>query len=337
MVAAVLAAQTPTRATALYGDIDTKYIAPTGEFASIPWGRVGFRTYGTSTPPAWPISPNWALRAHHAAGGVTGYDIEQNGVFYNVVQSVRVANSDLELVRVSQPFSSFFNMYRGQDEIGKELVLFGSNRQSKSVEVRSEGTNRFNGWYITGQPLPPNPGEDARLNWGRNRVHDYVNVFGTETLYATFDAPSTPGSMGDDEGIAYNGDSSGAFFIQQAGEWRLAGIIYAVDAAYFREKDTQINLGAIFDARDLWEDVPVDPAFPNGPKRRVRITGDGPVPFGSYASRISTYRGSIDTITQETADLGLVVVPEPGAGLLMLLGTGGGLVVAGIVRRRRGA
>lgn len=349
-MAAIATTLLPAQAVIRFGSPDQKYIAPTGEYASIPWGTVAFRTFGTSKPAAWPISPNWALRAKHLAGGVVGYDVDQNGTLHNVVQSVQVAGTDLELIRVTQPFSSYFHMYNGGDEIGKELVMFGPSNQIKAAPVFSEGTGRFNGWLPGGLPIPPGPGESTLLNWGRNKVTGFVDVFGTETIYTTFDAPTllggapNPDSLGDDEAIGFNGDSSGAFFIQQAGEWRLAGVIYAVDATYFKQADTNVTLGAIFDARDLWQDVPVDPNFPNGPKVRVRITGDdpntaaiedNPVPFGTYASRVSTYRGSIDTITGQTFGLGPVLVPESGTGQLVVLGVGSALLGLGIVRRRR--
>lgn len=344
VTALVLTSLSPSHAVILFGEPDTKYIAPTGEYASIPWGKVAYNIIDDKKNPAWAISPNWALRANHVGGGRTGYAIEQNGVTYTVVESVNVAGSDLELVRVSQPFSSFFNMYRGGDEVGKEIAMFGTSNAGRDDNARviSEGTGRFNGW-LAGTPASPQPGESGDLNWGRNQVRGIEKVGSTETLYATFDAPTLPGgganphSVGAEEGIVYNGDSGGAFFIQQAGEWRLAGVVYAVDAAYFKESDTQQSLGAIFDARDLWVDEPVDPNFPDGPKKRVRIAGLEPVPFGSYASRVSTYRGSIDAITGQTAGLG-VVVPEAGTGQLIMLGSGlfgvAGMVLA---RRRRRA
>jgi hypothetical protein len=305
----------------LYGPIDTKYIAPTGEYASIPWGRVAYATIDDKPNPAWPVSPNWALRARHVGGSPTF--LVQDNVSYNIVQSVQVAGSDLELVRVDAPFSSYFNMYNGSDEIGKEIVMFGNSAPGKGDRIISEGTGRFNGWDTSAPTkVQPGAGESGALNWGRNRVRDVVDVFGTTTLEATFDAPGLPGSdsVGDDEAIGYNGDSSGAFFIQQGAEWRLAGVTYAVSATYFKEEDTVRMMGAIFDARDLWVDVPVDRNNPDGPKQRVRITGNEPVPFGTYASRVSAYRDSIDTITGQTAGLGPVVVPEAATGQLLVLG-----------------
>lgn len=335
---ATITAVTSAGAVVLYGPVDTKYVAPTGEFASIPWGRVAYATVDDKPNPAWPVSPNWALRARHVGGSPTF--LVQDNVTYNIVKAVQVEGSDLELVQVDASFSSYFNMYNGSDEVGKDIVMFGASAPGKGPRVTSEGTGRFNGWTTSGPTtVKPGEGESGVLNWGRNRVRDVVDVFGTTTLEATFDAPGLPGSdsVGDDEAIGYNGDSGGAFFIQQGNEWRLAGVTYAVSATYFKEADTDPTMGAIFDARDLWVDEPVDPDFPNGPKQRVRITGDEAVPFGTYASRVSTYRSSIDTITGQTAGLGTIVVPEAGTDRLLVSGLVSVLVGLAIRRRRQNA
>ncbi|MBC8136485.1 MAG: hypothetical protein H8F28_11410 [Fibrella sp.] len=348
-VATILTTFSPAQAVVRFGSPNQKYMASTGEYASIPFGRIaidGATVDGNGIPrggnPAWPISPNWALRANHAAAGRTGFDIVQNGVAHRVVESVNVAGTDLLLVRVEDPFSSFFNMYRGSDEIGKEMVVFGSSDPSKTTEVRTGTPSLFNGWNLGATTeVPLQPGEVRNINWGRNTVTSFEMVGNTNTLYSTFDAPTLPGgalnpaSVGDDEAIVYTGDSGGGVFIEEAGEWRLAGIVFAVDAAYPTQASNQLLLGAIFDARNLWTDEPVDPAFPNGPKKRVQITGDNPIPYGSYSSRISQYRSNIDTITKQTAGLGPIAVPESGTGQLALLGMGCGVFGLLAARRRQ--
>lgn len=333
----------PANAVVRYGSPDRKYLAPTGEYASIAYGIIGLAPDNTYVNPAWPISPNWALRANHVTANRIGYDIDQNGSPHRVIGAIQVAGTDLELIQVDQPFSSFFNMYNGSDEIGREAVMYGTSGPDKRDKIFSGLTSRFNGWTLGGggPAVPPGPGEIGSVNWGRNKVSDVVRVGSTDCLHATFDAPLlpdgsvNPDSVGDDESIVYSGDSGGGFFVQQNGQWRLAGITYAVDTFFYSQTDTGTNFGAIVDARGLWTDEDIDPNDPSKGTRRVQIAGNTPVPLGSYFSRVSEYRGSIDSVTGQTAGLGVTVVPEAGSAALALLGSVGALGYQASRRRRR--
>ena len=355
----LLIALTPTaHAIVVYGSASRYDIAPTGPYASVGWNRVGLiGTSNLSGDPAlnnvaWPISAHWALRATHVAGStgsLTGYDIYHGGDAHHVVQAVRVGSTDLTLVRVTQPFTSFSTLYYGNSETSldpltgrkRELLAFGSSNSKKGTVINSVARpgvpSHPNGWNMPNVPVS----EKGRVTWGRNQVASVQDVLGTQCLYSTFDQPTlngvaNPDSVGADEAAAYSGDSGGGVFIQQGGIWRLSGIIYAIDGPFFYNQNSTPTgapyLGAIYDARDLWSDFYIDPNKPSlGTERRL-ITDANPVPAGMYASRISAYRTQIDTITGETAGVGVVIIPETGAGILAGCGL---LSMAGLWRRRK--
>ena len=347
------------QAIVVYGSASRYDIAPTGPYASVGWNRVGL--IGTSNRSgdialnniAWPISPHWALRATHVAGTTKGYDIYHGGSAHTVAQAVRVGRTDLTLVRVTQPFTSYSLLYYGSTETSldpltgrkRELLAFGSTNSQKGTVINSVARpgvpSHPNGWNMTGAPLS----EQGRVTWGRNQVAGIQDVYGTECLYSTFGQPTingvdNPDSVGADEATAYSGDSGGGIFIQQNGEWRLSGLIYAIDGPFYYTQTSLPNSGpylaAIYDSRDLWADFYIDPDRPSlGTERRL-VTDTKPVPMGMYASRVSTYRALIDTITGETAGLGTVIVPEMPTGILVGFGAGFWLLgMTGLWRRRK--
>ena len=289
---------------------------------------------------AWPIAPNWAIRARHI-GGVGNDKIYYNGTFHQIVDGAIIGTSDLLLVRVDTPFTNYALMYDplsdGESEIGKEVVMVGSSGSTKNpnAPITSNGTF-MNGWNPTDLPASA----AGKPNWGRNRVEAiYDDVIGSEVIATTFDKPTldngqpNPRYVGADEAAAYSGDSGGGSFIKQNGQWRLAGLVYAVDEVHATQTSLDSITGAVYDARNLWGDFYINDDPKQGRERRL-ITDANPVPLASYSTRIAAYRSQIDAITRQTAGLGTFTVPEAGAGQLML-GVGGLLLGATLIRRRR--
>lgn len=320
----------PANAIIQYGSQRRAITAPTGAYADSGWQHTGLILNSSI---AWPISPNWALQAQHTTGGnQLGNLITLNGVEHTIVESVQYPGSDLALVRVDNPFATWAPMYDGSDEQGRETMVIGRGFNVKDQPIISLGG------HDVGHTLK-NADEDGDhvLAWGRNAVAEtkIINVGGVigDTLYMTYDKPKlddgspNPNSVGGEEATAGFGDSGGGIFIQQGGQWRLAGVIWAIDAGIFYDETAGgPYLGAISDYRDMWVD--------NGKGGREYVDGPDPIGAGFYATRVSTYRDFIDTTTKQTRGIGATVVPEAGTGLLAVLGVGCLALGTTLARRR---
>ncbi|MBC8142150.1 MAG: hypothetical protein H7Y38_12000 [Armatimonadetes bacterium] len=351
---ATIVVPTSSHAILVYGDQDYNLVGNQNEFAQVGLqyagivvgGTNGYATFPDGTYKAsnvaWPISPNWALRANHTTGGYNdGYEIAYGGTLHSVLETRRIGNSDLTLIRVDQPFTSYAKMFDPSlgNEVDREVVMIGATgivKDHTSPFTTNNGTF-MNGWNR--REVAPN--DVKRLNWGRNQIESILaNVENTQVLYTTFDKATldngtpNPRHIGSDEANTHFGDSGGGVFIKQNGEWRLAGVNLAVDAVYRTQTSSEYVLGGIYDARNLWGDFYIDENNPQlGTVRRI-ITGSDPVPLGNYASRVAGYRTQIDNMTGQTRGLGAVTVPEAGTAPLALLGIVGGAFAA-FVRRHR--
>jgi len=192
-----------------------------------------------------PISPREFIAAAHVGGGV-GDVLRFRGVEYPVV-SFR-DNFDLRICRVSTEFPEFVPLYELSDEAGKVLRVYGrgagrgteltANRiryQTNYTSLKILGLKKrevealFPTWIIQGQKVTAiveipyqvvagwTWGSDYRLRWGSMKVLRTTGI-----LVCPFEA-------GPVESCALaNGDSSGGAFIFSDGEWKLAGVAYAV-------------------------------------------------------------------------------------------------------------
>lgn len=193
-------------------DIDTTFVHV---------GRViGQTGMGTGVP----IAPHWVLTAHH----VPGTTFRLGTTDYTAVRRFNDPNSDLALLQFSTPLPGFYHLSTGSS-LGQQVTMVG-----------------FGG---TGTPRGDNlgynfvDGNDQRRA-ATNRV-DFIddltlNLSGSNvtfrTLFADLDThlAGTPNPFNRDwfdgggptvnEGGVSPGDSGGAWFVQQGGQWRLAGI-----------------------------------------------------------------------------------------------------------------
>ena len=170
-------------------------------------------------------------------------------------------------------------------EAGKTLITIGRGWYQRGTAVYA-GTN-LAGWQYASW-------SNVQQTWGQNTVSgtaDYTdskgNVLGAGTLLQfNFDGDGANPY----EAILVPGDSSGGVFIQGAnGQWKLAGINYAVSGPYSRIGQGSGFNAAIYDARGLYEWdgakwVLHDPADPN------------PEPGYSQASSISARLGWIEGV-----------------------------------------
>ena len=274
--------------------------APAGILEDAGWQYLGL--YGGFLGTA--ISPTQFITAQHI--GDQGSSFTQSAAFTGgseVVHTINaaanggvgfwdIAGTDLRIYEVmGSGFSEYAPLYTGFDEIGKGIVVYGRG-SPKGAEVIEGGD--LKGWLHTGG--------DGITRWGQNTVSALTVLGGGSLLAASFDAiPAV------NEASLSVGDSGGPVFILEGGQWKLAGINYAVDGGFDTNnvKGDGSEFGAaLFDRGGLYQgsDATSWTYNPDLPTDN---------PSSMYASRISTSAAQIQSIT---------LVPEPGSMILVLVG-----------------
>ncbi len=265
---------------------------------------------------ATPINSRYFITANHIGDGFLNHTNKTSTFIFNNGTSTPTSynvswvstQNDLSLWRITDPnapgFSVWAPLYRGFGEPGQPLVVLGRGTSRGGV-VTSPQTGQPAGWQWGAH----NPA----ITWGTGTFNQVVQMsvpgFGGDLLNWSFaNDPAKP-----DTGILSDGDSGGPVFVLNptSGQYELAGINSLVDqvsAAPDPNGTSPLN-SALYDAR----------GFYNGSQQ---ITGDTPVPLGSYASRISSSMFFIDS--------GPVPVPEPTTGGVLLAASW-----AALLRRRR--
>ena len=293
---------TPARAVVTYGGTGQSLVPNSG-----PVTTEGFQYEGT-----WQgaylgtvISPDAFITATHLSGSV-GNTFVYDGTNYTTIASYADPNSpDLTVWKVSGTFSQYAPLYTG-NEVGQSMVVYGNSGPRRQVDIN--GTT-YGGYYFGNVPLG--------TSYGTNSVTYAGSLPGTTGQFIAFQFNPALGAL---TSSLAPGDSGGGVFIQQNGQWALAGVNYAVDGPYNIHAANDPNYkasdafsGAIYDGTGLY------------------INGDStPLsgPSSSYSSRISTESQWID----QAAGIP-VIVPEPSAWVLLI----GGMMLAGpvVVRRKR--
>ena len=192
----------------------------------------------------------------------------------------------------------------------------------RGPEVFSSNTLR--GWHW-------GPGDQVQ-RWGENVVTAIKQrPPGGEMLYALFDKAGLP-----NESHLSNGDSGGAVFLDDGGVWKLGGINYDVDGAfYIGQMASGGFLAALFDQRGFYDE------------NRHFVSGSAPVPSGFYASRISSRVEWIDSVVEprlvnistratvgtgdQVSIAGFIVVGNPGQSRRVVVrGLGSSLKAGGV-------
>lgn len=193
-----------------------------------------------------PIAPAFFITARHVSGKV-GDPFRFRGADYPVTALFDDSGSDLRIGRVCGRFPAHASLYTKSDELGREFVMFGRGTQ-RGEAVAANGA--LKGWRWGAA--------DGRMRWGRNRVEGLLAA-----SELGFKVPPTIGpaffmSKFDPDGLAdeahlSTGDSAGGLFLSEGGEWRLAGILYAVEGPFNTEPEGAGFFGAIFDKQELYE------------------------------------------------------------------------------------
>ena len=316
-VGALLSVVRFTNGIILYrtGDPTANTTAPGGTLANSGWQYEG--TFGDYL--GTPIAPHFFITAQHI--GQNSDKLVYRGANYTIVKSFDDPGTDLRIFQVVQTFSLFAPLYTRSDEVGKHLVVIGRGTQ-RGTEVLSLGSLR--GWQW-GQ-------SDKVQHWGENLVSAIKQrPPGGEMLYALFDKAGLP-----NESHLSNGDSGGAVFLDDGGVWKLGGINYDVDGAFYTGPNGAGGfLAALFDQRGLFDE------------NRHFVSGNAPVPSGFYASRISSRIEWIDSVVEprlvnistratvgtgdQVSIAGFIVVGNPGQSRRVIVrGLGSSLKVGGV-------
>jgi hypothetical protein len=243
-----------------------------------------------------PIASSYFITAKHV-GGTVGDPFTYNGHVYTTTASYASPDSDLQIWKVSTPFSTYAPLYTKSNEAGRTMVTFG------------RGTTRGNAVSVGGQTKGWIWGpSDRAQSWGSNVVVGTLNGGSGlgDLLYFTFDA------SGDYfESCLSGGDSAGGIFIQDGATWKLAGINYGADQWYSYTGGSDPGFQAtIFDKGGLWTGSPGNWTY-------VQDKGTD-IPARSYGTRIYSNLSWISSVIGTP----MAATPEPASLAVLLLGLG---------------
>ena len=186
------------------------------------WDNVGLR--GSLT--AVYLGDGWVITAEHTGLG----DVVFSGLPHQWVPGTEVtiqnpdsSFADLRLFAIHPvPNLPTLGISATAPAPGEEVVLAGNGRD------RGAATS-----FDPNGPPPPGPIEgylwlgSQSLRWGTNEVDSFDSIaIGsriTESFASSFDRGATA-----HEAVVANGDSGGAVFYDNGGEWELAGILFAL-------------------------------------------------------------------------------------------------------------
>ena len=266
------------------GDPGHNTTAPTGTLAGSGWQWQGVWEGLAGTA----IAPDFLITAAHAGGGV-GRGFQYRGKYFIAVASYLAPDADLRLWRVAGTLPDFAPRYTGSAEMNKGIVLFGLGGPRGDLVTASAGAGKkLKGWLWGNR--------DGYLRWGTNTVSQIVAVNGAnvairggtvagDLLMGTFDS-----AAGNEEATVTDGDSGGGVFILEAGKWKLAGIIRAVEGHFRTTANDGEFSAALFDKGGFYQ-------F-NGANWELIPAQAFDLPTAFYATRIS---GSADWIDKVLA------------------------------------
>lgn len=264
------------------GDPEHNTQPPQGDLAGSGWQWLG--NWGSFLGTV--IGPDTFITARHVGGSV-GNTFNFRGNDYKTVAVYDEVASDLRVWRVCGRFPDYAPLYEGSAEKGSLIVVFGRGTQRGAPVYSTTRAQELRGWR-------PGPG-DGRWRWGTNIVTEILKGDSTPAA-ADFLAMDFDERGGGDEAHLTGGDSGGAVFIRDNGQWKLAGINHAVDGGFNTTNEGTGFAAALFNARGFYTgregNWQLLPQF--GP----------PMPSAFYSGRISTQltflRGILNQSPAET-------------------------------------
>jgi hypothetical protein len=246
-----------------------------------------------------PIAPQFFLTAKHL-GNLTGQAITfLDSTSYTTTARFVDPASDLAIYQISGTFPTdkIVPLYSGSFTNNQAMTIFG--RGLSRTDTTVIGNNFPSGTEVKGWTWGANTG--AR-SWGTNTLDALADggLAGIQLAY-DFDV-----SGGNDQGILSLNDSGGPVFMQESGEWRLAGINYAVQSIFNTTSSGTGIYAAIYDMGGLYASASI-----NGP-----WSYDSPTiqnqPASSYSSSVPANSTWIE---------GVIAVPEPSTYVLLAVAT----------------
>lgn len=301
----VLALSCPVHAVVLYSKATRNKTAPTGSLANSGWQWEG--RWGNFTGTV--IGKKFFVTAEHI-GGTVGQSFVLNGVNYKTTATYDDPNSDLQIWKVNRLFPSAAPLFKGNDEKGKGVVIFG------------RGTARSDPVVVNGQTKGWLWGKDDHVqSWGRNIIkgtsagqsdseNGSLNING-QRIYWAFDSNGVS-----HEGAVSLGDSGGGVFTKVGEKWQLVGINFSTEGTFTIPGELTEKNGSIYDFGGLQIGDQIIPDQAQNIAAR------------SYATRISTRISWINDVfagkisPSVTASSSVVQgVPEPAClmGVLVLV------------------
>jgi hypothetical protein len=206
--------------------VDDYAVAETNPAAagySLDWDYV--YTYRDATAVA--VDHYWILTAAHVADDVTSHtksNLTINGVTYYQQEAIFHPSADLALVRYDKPFPGYYHLYdgdiyhtegsgRNRTTVYDELIMvgFGYAGTVTASSFTSSGTWGVKRWGT-------NRGEQTDFEYTMD-VGDSSGERTTIYFYVSFELDDT-----DFEAGGNTFDSGGSYFIEENGEWKVAGI-----------------------------------------------------------------------------------------------------------------
>ena len=278
--------------------------APTGAYQDSGWQWMGAWFGGNGIA----VDQHHFITANHFGTPAAGELFTlTDGSTYSYHSHVDDPQSDLRVVRVNEPFSSWAPLYTNSNESGKLAVLYGRGR-TRGEPVDDKGWK----WSSAGV---------GTMRWGTNVVTEYADYEDQpsgvdQLLRLAFDRLGNVDAT-DEEAHLAAWDSGGGMFINDAGVWKLAGVNYSVDGPFDVEGDggandfdaALVDRGGFYEAADddQWNFIPDEPQ-------------DNP--SAAYGTRIS-----------QRIDFIATAVPEPSTVLLLVCGLLCAIGLAGLRRR----
>ena len=161
------------------------------------------------------VDSYWVLTAAHVADDGGSGSLMVNGVTYNQLERVYHADADLALVRFDQALPGYHELFTGS------VLSTGANPELLQVGWGNTGT-------VSLTSFSNGPGGSGTKRWGSNRADIrstlLVDVGGSTGVVSNdiFLAGFTSGDTAY-EAVAGTHDSGGGLFIEEGGEWKLAG------------------------------------------------------------------------------------------------------------------
>ena len=166
------------------------------------------------------IGPSRVLTTRHQHGGV-GLTVEIGGTSYVVSRYFSHPQADLRLAELTlggapANLAEYVEPYRRTDEVARTVVI-GGYGLGRGTELQTDGLTYAYQWA---------PGTNDTLRWGRNRIDRTATAFGgyvTKILVADFDDVGGGGHVTYEAALGDH-DSGGGWFVNDAGQWKLAGL-----------------------------------------------------------------------------------------------------------------